>query len=137
MNVPDHEQTRPTDPGLQFVTIPQRTVPTHLQAALGPSGYPSDLPPVPGYVVRRELARGGMGVVYAAHDPSFDRDVALKVMHFGQDAGRFVIEAKVTAQLPHPGIPPVYAIGELPDGRPFLATTLSSLRAPAGRWPTN
>ena len=72
----------------------------------------------------REIARGGMGVVYAAHDPTFDREVAVKVMHPGQDAARFVIESKVTAQLPHPGIPPVYALGALADGRPFLAMKL-------------
>ena len=70
--------------------------------------------PLPtGYVLSREIARGGMGVVYAAHDPMFDRDVAVKVMHPGQDAGRFVVEAKVTARLTHPGIPPVYHLGTL------------------------
>ncbi len=82
------------------------------------------LPLVPGYGVVRELARGGMGVVYLARDPAFDRDVAVKVMHPGQDAGRFVVESKVTAQLPHPGVPPVYALGTLDDGRPFLAMKL-------------
>jgi formylglycine-generating enzyme required for sulfatase activity len=80
--------------------------------------------PVPGYTVLREIARGGMGVVYAAHDPTFDREVAIKVMHPGQNATRFIIESKVTAQLPHPGIPPVYALGTLSDGRPFLAMKL-------------
>ena len=37
---------------------------------------------------------------------------------------RFLEEAKVTAQLQHPGVPPVYEAGELPDGRPFLAMKL-------------
>ena len=72
----------------------------------------------------REIARGGMGAVYAAHDPVLDREVAIKVMHPGQDAGRFVVESKMTAQLPHPGVPPVYALGTLADGRPFLAMKL-------------
>lgn len=45
-------------------------------------------------------------------------------MHRSQDAERFVVESKVTAQLPHPGVPPVYALGELADGRPFLAMKL-------------
>ncbi|VTR92690.1 serine threonine protein kinase : Serine/threonine protein kinase OS=Singulisphaera acidiphila (strain ATCC BAA-1392 / DSM 18658 / VKM B-2454 / MOB10) GN=Sinac_2761 PE=4 SV=1: Pkinase [Gemmata massiliana] len=76
----------------------------------------------------REVARGGMGVVYAAHDSVFDREVAVKVMHVGQDAERFVVESKVTARLPHPGIPPCYALGALPDGRPFLAMKLISGR---------
>ncbi|MCI0459427.1 MAG: protein kinase, partial [Gemmataceae bacterium] len=85
---------------------------------------PDGLPVVPGYCVSREIARGGMAVVYAAHDPVFDREVAVKVMHPGQDADRFVVESKVTAHLPHPGIPPVYTLGKLPDGRPFLAMKL-------------
>jgi tetratricopeptide (TPR) repeat protein/predicted Ser/Thr protein kinase len=82
------------------------------------------MPIVPGFVVSHEIARGGMGAVYAAHDPAFDREVAVKVMHRGQDAERFVVESKVTAQLPHPGVPPVYTLGTLPDGRPFLAMKL-------------
>jgi WD40 repeat protein len=40
------------------------------------------------------------------------------------DAAAFVREARITGRLPHPGIPPVYALGELPDGRPFLAMKL-------------
>ena len=45
-------------------------------------------------------------------------------MHHGQDADRFVVESKVTAQLPHPGVPPVHALGTLAEGRPFLAMKL-------------
>ena len=41
------------------------------------------LPVVPGYHVRREVARGGMGVVYAAHDPTFDREVAIEAEEIG------------------------------------------------------
>lgn len=85
---------------------------------------PSGLPNGSHYVVSHEIARGGMGTVYAAHDPFFDREIALKVMHPGQDAERFVVEAQLTARLPHPGIPPVYALGKRPDGRPFLAMKL-------------
>ncbi len=106
----------PTEAGSEGTQV-QRDAPTHLFT-------PDALPAVPGYSVSREIARGGMGVVYAAHDPTFDREVAVKVMHPGQDAERFVIESKVTAQLPHPGIPPVYALGVLTDGRPFLAMKL-------------
>jgi tetratricopeptide (TPR) repeat protein len=76
-----------------------------------------------------ELARGGMGVVYRAHEPSVGRDVAVKVLHDefrGDDrmAARFVAEACITAQLQHPGIPPVFEVGQLPDGSPFLAMKL-------------
>jgi formylglycine-generating enzyme required for sulfatase activity len=77
-----------------------------------------------------------MGVVYAAHDPTLDRKVAVKVMHPGQDAARFVLESKVTARLPHPGVPPVYALGALEDGRPFLAMKLIQGRTLADELPT-
>jgi tetratricopeptide (TPR) repeat protein len=87
-------------------------------------GAGGGLPAVPGYRVLREIARGGMGRVLAAHDPSLDRDVALKVLLPGTNADRFVRESKITARLPHPGIPPVHALGTLADGSPFLAMKL-------------
>jgi len=76
-----------------------------------------------------ELARGGMGVVYRARDDSLGRDVAVKVLHeqylvdslVGQ---RFLDEARITAQLQHPGIPPVFEVGRLADDRPYLAMKL-------------
>ena len=82
------------------------------------------LPEVPGYRVVREIARGGMGRVLAAFDLALDRDVALKVLLPGASSDRFVRESKITARLPHPGIPPVHALGMLADGSPFLAMKL-------------
>jgi serine/threonine protein kinase/tetratricopeptide (TPR) repeat protein len=84
----------------------------------------TDLPAVPGYRVRHEIARGGMGRVVAAYDLGLDRDVALKILLPGANSDRFVREAKITARLPHPGIPPVHALGTLADGSPFLAMKL-------------
>src|SRR5262249_40610903 len=37
---------------------------------------------------------------------------------------RFLAEARITGQLQHPGIPPVFEIGQLPDGSPYLAMKL-------------
>jgi WD40 repeat protein len=76
-----------------------------------------------------ELARGGMGVVYRARDESLGRDVAVKVLHerFLADSltgKRFLDEARITAQLQHPAIPPVFEVGRLFDGRPYLAMKL-------------
>jgi WD40 repeat protein/serine/threonine protein kinase len=76
-----------------------------------------------------ELAHGGMGVVYCARDEPLGRDVAVKVLHerylvdslVGQ---RFLDEARITAQLQHPGIPPVFEVGQLADERPYLAMKL-------------
>jgi serine/threonine protein kinase len=87
-------------------------------------GRVDDLPDVPGYRVLREIARGGMGRILAALDLGLDRDVALKVMLPGANADRFVRESKITAWLPHPGIPPVHALGTLAGGSPFLAMKL-------------
>jgi serine/threonine protein kinase/tetratricopeptide (TPR) repeat protein len=83
-----------------------------------------ELPAVPGYRVQREIARGGMGRVLGAFDLGLERDVALKVLLPGAAADRFVRESKITARLPHPGIPPVHALGTLEDGSPFLAMKL-------------
>src|SRR5690349_10823941 len=49
-----------------------------------------DVPAVPGYRVRREIARGGMGRVFAALDLGLERDVALKILVPGANADRFV-----------------------------------------------
>jgi len=71
------------------------------------------------------LGEGGMGVVHRAQDESLGRTLAMKVLHEdlrGHSAmvSRFLNEAQTTAQLQHPSIPPVHAIGELGDGRPFF-----------------
>src|SRR5262249_27660470 len=52
------------------------------------------------------------------------REVALKVLLRGANAERFVREARITARLPHPAVPPVHALGTLADGSPFLAMKL-------------
>ncbi len=84
----------------------------------------SDLPVVPGYRVWREIARGGMGRVLAASEIGLDRDVAIKILLPSADADRFVRESRITARLPHPGVPPIHALGRLADGSPFLAMKL-------------
>jgi eukaryotic-like serine/threonine-protein kinase len=85
--------------------------------------------PVERYELLSEIAHGGMGVVYRATDSALAREVAVKVLQdkFGTDSGaarRFADEARIAAQLQHPGIPPVHDLGALPDGRPFLAMKL-------------
>ncbi len=65
-----------------------------------------------------------MATVYRAYDPSFDREVALKVLpreflHDPQFEGRFKREIKTVAKLEHPAIVPVYDVGE-EDGQPFF-----------------
>jgi eukaryotic-like serine/threonine-protein kinase len=82
-----------------------------------------------GYDLRDEIGRGGMGLVYRALDLSLNREVAVKLLQeqfpaVGTTAVRFLEEARITAQLQHPGIPAVHQVGVLPNGRPFLAMKL-------------
>lgn len=69
------------------------------------------------YLIEAELGRGGMGVVYRAHQPSLDRTVAIKLLSsdlIGDPDGvkRFRLEAKSVAKLNHPNITQVYDIEE-------------------------
>ena len=78
------------------------------------------------YEVIRLAGRGGMGAVYEARHKGLSRRVALKLMppHVGDApgfAGRFRHEARLTAQLDHPGIVTVYDSGETPDGHLWYA----------------
>jgi serine/threonine protein kinase len=75
------------------------------------------------YRLLERVARGGMGVVYAAEDEKLQRRVALKVLDVpatgGDLANRLIREARVLARLEHPGIVPVHDVGTLSDGRVF------------------
>ena len=75
------------------------------------------------YRLVERVARGGMGVVYAAEDEKLQRRVALKVLDMPSAdadlANRLIREALVLAQLEHPGIVPVHDVGALSDGRVF------------------
>jgi len=75
------------------------------------------------YVLMDFLARGGMGTVYAAQDKTLNRRVAIKVLdssdHCNALEERLLREARVLAQLEHPGIVPVHDAGTLADGRVF------------------
>ena len=79
------------------------------------------------YEILEELGHGAMGTVYRAKDPAMDRVVALKTiiaLVLSSDQGsdfreRFYREARAAGALAHPGIVPVFDVGEH-EGLPFL-----------------
>ena len=81
------------------------------------------------YRIDGELARGGMGQILRGRDTDLGRDLAIKVLldtHTDkpQIVQRFVEEAQIGGQLQHPGIAPVYDIGQFADQRPFFTMKL-------------
>lgn len=78
------------------------------------------------FQILRPHAKGGLGEVFVAEDMELRREVALKEIQsdFADDPNsrsRFVLEAEVTGGLEHPGIVPVYGLGQYENGRPFYA----------------
>ena len=81
------------------------------------------------YRLVREIASGGMGIVYEAEDVKLKRVVALKVIRNAQfvtreEAARFRAETQSIAQLDHPDIVPIYESGE-EDGLPYYTMRLA------------
>ncbi len=137
---PGNPATTPTEISDAADPSPDRTVrPTDPTVSTGPEAEvssdgddradrptPSRIGP---FAIERELARGGMGVVYLARHEALDRRVAVKVLLAGDHASRaqlerFAIEARTAARLRHPHIVGIHEVGEDDDGRPFLVMDL-------------
>ncbi len=81
------------------------------------------------YTIEGEIARGGMGAIFRGHDTDLGRDIAIKVLldsHLKTPEvfERFIEEAQIGGQLQHPGIAPIYELGQFEDGRPFFSMKL-------------
>jgi WD40 repeat protein len=102
----------------------ERTLPLESGAA----SLPQEVRATDDYQAGEEVARGGLGRILRAFDKRLRRSVALKEL-IGSDPGanaRFLREARITAQLQHPSIVPIYQAGQWPDGKPFYAMKLIS-----------
>ena len=79
------------------------------------------------FLVQGELARGGMGIVYRGFDRELQREVAIKISRGEKrtaTSARFYREAKISGQLQHPGVIPVYESGRTRDDRLYIAMKL-------------
>lgn len=80
------------------------------------------------FSIKKHLGHGGLGRVLLAYDKSLQRDIAIKELLYdgeadekGEQLIRFLREAKITGQLEHPGIVPVYQLSARENGTPFYA----------------
>jgi hypothetical protein len=102
---------------------------------LGHSALPPAAPPgfvpgsrVAGYRLEEQIGRGGMAVVFRAHDERLNRPVALKILAplLAADVAfrqRFIAESQAAAAVDDPNIIPIYEAGEA-DGVLFIAMRL-------------
>ena len=88
-------------------------------------------PPIGRFVVLEVVGEGGMGVVYAAYDPTLDRKIAVKLVRVpvasssaAADRERMLREARALARLTHPAILTVHDAGVI-DDQVFIATELA------------
>ncbi len=96
---------------------------THIQHATETTTPPKFATEAERYHRRNFHAKGGIGQVWLTRDVNFERDVALKELlptrRGEQYLRRFLLEARVTARLEHPGIVPVYGLHLDEDAGPF------------------
>jgi len=96
------------------------TAPGYASSSALPAGFP-----VGEYRIEGVAGRGGMGVVYAAVQPVFEKKVAIKVLNAQlssdrEQVRRFVDEARAVNRIGHENIIDIFSFGTLPDGRQYF-----------------
>lgn len=81
------------------------------------------------YQLHGEIARGGMGAIIKGRDTDLGRDLVFKVLLEEHQSRpeviqRFLEEAQISGQLQHPGIAPIYELGQFADERPYFSMKL-------------
>src|SRR5262245_20508756 len=120
--MPESDDARLTSPDSNRTVVLPPSEPSNTE--LAPLCGPGDRLQLHG-----EIDRGGMGAVLQGRDLGLGRDVAVKVLleehaDRAELVRRFIEEAQVAGQLQHPGVVPVYDIGQFPDRRPYFTMKL-------------
>ena len=123
---PDGETRLALDHEVTLGAVTLRFERGHLPAALFHE-QPSTFLRSPRYQLGAIVVQGSTSTIYSALDTSLQREVALKLMlpesqHDSGAALRFVREAQITSQIPHPGIIPIFELGLDADQRLFVTT---------------
>jgi hypothetical protein len=92
----------------------------------GAGAAPKTAAEIPDYELLEVIGEGGMGVVYAAHQSSIARTVAVKMLKPSakireEQRDKFISEAVVTGELDHPNIVPIYDLGANDQGALFYS----------------
>lgn len=110
---PDHDPLAATEPGVR----PASSAASLVGRTIGD------------FAIEGVIGGGSFGTVYRGRQLGLDRPVAIKVPTYEiaadpVQAVRFAREARAAARIVHPGVVAIYAVGELDDGRPYLAMQL-------------
>ncbi len=115
--------------GAAAATADQRHALTHTDRFVTQAAQAAAYAPQQRFTVLRHYQQGGLGRLMIAQDTELNREIALKEIlpaHADNEENRkrFVREAEITGALEHPGVVPVYSLGEFADGRPYYAMRL-------------
>jgi eukaryotic-like serine/threonine-protein kinase len=122
----DLRQIKDVDVQASLANVPAARPPADRYATMAEGSVGSSTSSGSRFRILRPHAKGGLGQVSVARDEELHREVALKEIQERHadnpdSRSRFLLEAEITGGLEHPGIVPVYGLGQYADGRPYYA----------------